>query len=338
MRISLIPHPAKLGPQTSGYNKRIYHLAAELAKRGHDIRVFTRSESEVAGKTVPFQRPDDSGHAFSWEEKMTFFAKAIKQSQDRDIINCQSDHMALPFAEFSAVPVIHTLITSALPEEAVKLLRVYRNRLFSAVSDEVKDKFCFLDFAAVVYNGIDSESFAFGPESGDYFLTLSRIEPGKAVHKAVQAFYGRRERLYLAGQIHDHAYYNSEIKPYLGKNIEYLGAYAPKDFQRKAELIRQARAVLCLTESGEGFSNVVMEALVSGTPVIASARPSFQKIIHNGQNGFIVRTRDDIIKAAAKAGTISRQNCRQTITESYTIGSMADQYEKLFQTYAQKNR
>lgn len=334
MKISLVPHPAKLSRYASGYNKRIYHLAEGLISQGHKVKVFTRSESDVPGKVVPIKRKQPAAEPLSLEEKKAFFREAIRQSRDADIINCQSDHMALPYTYGHPVPVIHTLITSALPDDAVGRLKQYRNGLFSAVSDEVADKFAFLNFVGVVYNGCDTGSFTFNEAPSDYFLTFCRIEPTKAVHKAVRCVYKAGLKMKIAGSIGDQEYFKQEIEPYLGGGIEYVGVYKPEDFVRKVKLIQEARAVFCLTESGEGFSNTLMEGLACGAPVIASSLPSFQKVIQNGCNGFITESEEEISQAISKVPNVDRWQCRQTILDNYTIEHMVDGYNKLFQKYA----
>lgn len=246
--------------------------------------------------------------------------------------------MALPYAVGSEAPVIHTLITSALPPDAVDLLRLYSGELFSAVSNEVAGKFSFLKFAGIVYNGCDTESFTFSQAPGDYFLSFGRIEPGKAVDKAVRAAAKAGIKLKIAGSISDQGYFEEKIKPYLGERIAYIGVFRPKDFGRKVELIQGARAVFCLTESGEGFSNTMMEALACGAPVIASPLPSFKAIIRDGSNGFIVQNEQEILESIGKIRQVERWQCRQTILDNYTTKHMVDGYFKLYEKYARQDQ
>jgi len=80
-----------------------------------------------------------------------------------------------------------------------------------------------LQVVAVVYHGIDAESYPFCRDKEDYFVYVGRIDKTKGVHVAVEAARRAGRRLVIAGSVADKAYFEEHIKPYLGADITYLG-------------------------------------------------------------------------------------------------------------------
>ena len=77
---------------------------------------------------------------------------------------------------------------------------------------------------------------------------------------------------------------------------------------RKA--LGSARALLHLINFDEPFGLSVVEALASGTPVIASNRGSMPELIDHGVTGFLVDSVDEAVDAIGRIGEIDRAACR----------------------------
>ncbi len=338
MKISIVPQPGMIGPRYGGYNKRMYYLSRELSKLGHKVKIFALppgSQTDGANliSDIPFgERP----YIYRLETKQHFIAEAINRSQDADIINCQTDHLGLIFDRFSKVPIVHTLITSNLPDIAVHMLKLYKNLNYSAVSSAPKNKFNFLKFKGVVYNGCDVENFQFNEKPKDYFLVLSRLSKDKGIHRAALAAKKLNIKLNIAGKCMDENYCKNIIKPLLGDGIKYIGSFGPLRFEEKIKTIQNAKAVFSLSESDEGFSNTILESLSCGTPVIAWDQFSYREIIKSGKNGFIVKNKRELYHAIKHIDEIDRKKCRETVLKKYTYRHMAQGYEKLFKKILKK--
>jgi len=99
----------------------------------------------------------------------------------------------------------------------------------------------------------------------------------------------------------------------------------------KNGFIGRARALLFPIEWPEPFGLVLIEAMATGTPVIAFGRGSVPEIIEDGVTGFIV---DDIAAAAAAvplARQLDRRAIRQRFEERFTAERMARDYLTLYQ-------
>ena len=83
-----------------------------------------------------------------------------------------------------------------------------------------------------------------------------------------------------------------------GETVRFLGAMPQAHL---AQWIRAAD-LLCLPSRNEGTPNVVIEALASGTPVVASAVGAVPDFVRDGQTGFLARPDDapDLGRALAR--------------------------------------
>lgn len=125
--------------------------------------------------------------------------------------------------------------------------------------------------------GIELNRFTLHPEPGAYLLFLGRIHPAKGTHTAISVAREAGVPLLIAGIVQDHDYFETVIRPHLdGQAVNYLGPVEPT--QRDA-LLGGAAALLHLIDFDEPFGLSVVEALATGTPVIASARGSLPEII-----------------------------------------------------------
>jgi len=76
----------------------------------------------------------------------------------------------------------------------------------------------------------------------------------------------------------------------------------------------------------------VVEALASGTPVIASNRGSMPELIDHGVTGFLVNSVDEAVEAIGRIGEIDRTACRAAASARFTVDHMADRYLQLYRS------
>jgi glycosyltransferase involved in cell wall biosynthesis len=89
--------------------------------------------------------------------------------------------------------------------------------------------------------------------------------------------------------------------------------------------------MLHLINFDEPFGLSVIEAMASGTPVIASNRGSMPELITHGVNGFLVDGTEQAIAALDRLPEIDRAMVRKTVADRFSIDRMADQYVTLYQ-------
>ena len=100
----------------------------------------------------------------------------------------------------------------------------------------------------------------------------------------------------------------------------------------RTKALGAAYALLHLINFDEPFGLSVVEALASGTPVIASNRGSMPELIEHGVTGFLVNSVDEAVDAIGRIGEIDRAACRAAASARFTVDHMADRYLELYRS------
>lgn len=161
----------------------------------------------------------------------------------------------------------------------------------------------------VIPNYYDPEDYEFSVDKDDYLLYLGRLGPGKGLHIAEQLADVIGERLVIAGS-----------GKYEGHH-EYIGVAGP---ERRKQLLRDAKAVICASTYLEPFCGVHVEAMLSGTPVISTDWGAFTEYNKHGVTGYRCRTFEQFKWAVENIENISPRDCyaqglRFTIENVYPL-------------------
>ena len=215
--------------------------------------------------------------------------------------------------------LVTSLLSEALVARGVDVTYV-------AISDA--DRAPGLRYAATIHHGIPPDDFHFDAGGGEDLLFFGRIHPDKGAAEAVEVARRSGRRLVMAGIIQDEAYHAREIAPAIdGRAVTYLGPVGGED---RVRTLGRARALLHLINFDEPFGLSVIEALASGTPVIARRRGSMPELVDDGVTGFLVHTIDEAAAAVARIGEIDRAAGRAAVIERFTVDRMADRYLALY--------
>ena len=74
----------------------------------------------------------------------------------------------------------------------------------------------------------------------------------------------------------------------------------------------------------------MIEALASGTPVIALGRAAAPEIVDHGRTGFLCADEDAMVAAVRDVGQIDRQACRTAAERRFSVERMARDYVGLY--------
>lgn len=174
--------------------------------------------------------------------------------------------------------------------------------------------------AIVVENGVDLERYRPRPGAYDYALTLGRICPEKNFPDAIDAAKRAHVPLLVAGQVHAYdsheRHFRDAILPRLGPGARFLG---PVRGARKIRLLSGARCVLVPSLVQETSSLVALEALASGTPVIAYRAGALADIVEDGRTGFLVDDVASMAEAIANVGSLDRSACRESAERRFDL-------------------
>ena len=59
---------------------------------------------------------------------------------------------------------------------------------------------------------------------------------------------------------------------------------------------------------------------------------SCREVIKDGQTGFLVKNVDEAMRALQRLGDIDRHTCRHRVRENFSIETMVNAYERVYQT------
>lgn len=131
----------------------------------------------------------------------------------------------------------------------------------------------------VIPNSFYVSDFDFRIKKDNYLLYLGRIIPMKGIVKAVKIAKKLGLKLVVAGP----GDFEKELKMKVPKHVEIVGPVGP---EKRRGLLSNAMALLCITDYWEPFGGVHIEAMLSGTPPIASDNGGFVHTIRSGWNGY----------------------------------------------------
>lgn len=196
-----------------------------------------------------------------------------------------------------------------------------------------------LRFGPDLQNGVDCGAFAPSAEHDDYLLVLSRIAPEKGVHIALELAHQLDLPLLLAGRVYAYEaherYFSQQVAPLLDTRRRFIGAVGMPE---KAALLARARCLIVPSLTAETSSLVSMEALASGTPVVAFDRGALAEVVRHGETGFLTRTRSEMCHALGRLGQISRAACRQAAEETFSETSMFERHVRLYHDLTRGSR
>ena len=326
-------------------------LADGLVDRGHEVTIFGAEGSDTKAKCI-------SGglHSLADYEEIKDSCEGTREKERRDrfITMCDQYLLGLLYrmAQDGAFDIIHihppfpqnvicfapmvttpTIVTlhdpaSALWHQFLFPLYEYAPQLsFVSISRTQRRALPALHYAGTVYNGIEVEDYPFKSTSGDYLLFAGRLVPEKGVAEAVHVARRANEKLLIAGSRIEQDYFDAEVKPFLGEQIQFLGMVK---FNEMPQLYEKAKALVFPIKWEEPFGLVMAEAMACGTPVIAFRRGSVPEIIVDGKTGFIVDNEEDMVEAVKRIDTIDRAECRKHVERNFSMERMVDEYAKVY--------
>lgn len=175
-----------------------------------------------------------------------------------------------------------------------------------------------------VVNGIDPEQYCFCESPDDYVLFLASLESAadKGLDVALRLATRHHLRLIVAGTGKTRQVIEQTAQQCRAAGAEFVGDVRGIT---KARLLAQARALLFPTQVNEGFGLAMVEALVSGTPVIASSNGACPEIVTR-EVGFVCRSEHDYDNALHHVAEIARRSCRERALRHFHYQRMAADY------------
>ncbi len=360
MRIALVAPlvSAIAQPYLGGAQALLADLAQGLIQRGHSVTLFARDDSFVPGISIePVNVPDsvtpanfsqplqergaDAGFFSQANLFLELFLKLQQRSDEFDLVHVHAfDWPAYACSTLiRAIPVMHTLHLPAIAPEINAALRVLDQQghplTLTTVSHACAQTYAsYTPIDHVIYNGLDLDAIPFKPKTpvDASLLFAGRIAPEKGVEAAIEIAEKAGYRLLIAGGIYDRRYYEQRVLPKLrraGGRVTYLG-----QLERLAlwKVMGQALGLLFPIEWDEPFGLTAVEAMATGTPVIAFRRGAAAEVVRHGETGFLVEPGERAHAAALVDDLfdIPRAHCRAHVETHFSLQQMLDAYEQVY--------
>jgi glycosyltransferase involved in cell wall biosynthesis len=303
-------------------------LTEGLVARGHEVTLFATGDS-ITAATLSSTAPTGWSEDPSVDTKVaecTHIAAAFERADEFDLIHNGFDFLPLTYSRLVDTPLV-TTIHGFSSDRILPVYERYDDRsAYVAISDS--DRSPALHYAATIHHGIDTDAFALHRRPGAHLLFFGRIHPDKGTAEAIAVAARARRPLVIAGIVQDQAYFDEQVAPHLdGDRVRFIGPVAAAD---RAEVLGGAHALLHLIGFDEPFGFSVVEAMASGTPVVAYGRGSMAELIDHGRTGYVVGDVDQAVLAVERVGLLDRARVRAVAVERFHHDRMVDAYVDVY--------
>ena len=327
-------------------------IAEGLARKGHSITFFgpegttlnngvvveTCNIRPIASTSLDLDKQVATNDLFSDYRFGLYDAVMARAMLERardgefDCVIFNHFESVLPLASlFPTVPIVYILHDN-MDEHRREVLELHSspNQFFISISNNQRRNIPDLNYIATVYNGVDTEHFAFSDKHEDYLFMAGRVVPEKGVKEAVQIAQQTKRRLLIAGSLspQNYWYFDEHIKPFLDDKILFLGML---DRDQLVKYYQKAAAVLAPIQWDEPFGLSMAEANSCGTPVVAFRRGSVPEVVDDGKSGYIVDNSAEMILAIEKLEKISPKDCAARVQKNFSEEIMVNNYERVLQ-------
>jgi len=343
MRIAQIAPPwISVPPRGYGGTEWVVQqLCDGLTVRGHQVTLYASGDSRTAAElcsVFPEQIPQFMGLP-SFEARHSGYALAdiLSRTGERafDLVHDHSGYFVVATSGLLPLPPILHTIHSAFDEVTSGFYEQYGQAVaYNAISEYQRSMGPVgMNWAGVVHNAIDLSAWPFQAEKDDYLLAFGRVCEAKGFHLSIEVARRAGRRLVMAGALQPQYadYFHEVIEPELNDHIVFVGEVADS---RRRDLFANAAAFLFPILWPEPFGLVMIEAMASGTPVIALRNGSVPEVIDDGATGFIVKDVDQMVDAVGRLHEIDGAACRRAVEERFTVDRLVTDYESLYRRLA----
>lgn len=326
-----------------GVQAHVVELAQVLIERGHKVSVLAPASEGTelpdyvvsAGRAVAI--PYNGSVA-----RLTFGPVAYSRvrrwiaDNDFDVLHIHEPNapslsmLAMKIAEGPIVATFHTSTTKSLVLSTFQgVLQPYLEKISGRIAvSELARRWQVESLgsdAVEIPNGVDVSAFANAepfegyPRPGRTVLFLGRYdEPRKGMAVLLGALPPLVERhpdlqILVVGR-GDEERLHKEAGRY-AKHLRLLGQVSDEE---KASALRSADVYCAPNLGGESFGIVLVEAMASGTPVVASELDAFRRVLRDGTAGVLTPIGDSAALASALDGMLSDADRRRAIVDVAT--------------------
>lgn len=319
-------------PRYGGTEAVLDVLARGLQASGHDVVLATTGDATCP---VPFVRATPWALGTDQATPINEAAHVLEAYEQLGEVDLVHDHTLVgPLAgpHITNAPIVTTNHAPFLGAMATYYRHVSTTVPVIAISHAQAALATGVRIAAVIHHGIEVDAVPMGNGQGGYALFLGRMSPEKGVVHAIEIARRAGIPLRIAAKMREpaeHAYFETAVRPLLGADAEYIGEVGGRD---KLALLGDAVALVNPIAWPEPFGMVMIEAMATGTPVIATSVGSAPEIVADGLAGFLASTVEDLADRLRRASSLDRWAVRRWAAEHFSASTMVDAHVRFYRS------
>lgn len=329
-----------------GVQEHAYHLAAALKKIGHKVTVFVPNRRSIL---LPYPNARTIGEFSEIPLPIGYDISYISKKEGENYAEMISGkkfdfiHIHDPFMPFLTyellnvlkLPIVTTYHATWETGSALEAFRGFLPWLKDPLSKKVVGSIfvsrrtmeCWREIfndkteKSIIANGIDRSLFrkkAKTKKDRTEILFLARLVPKKGLHlllKSIKILVARRKniRLSVVGEGPDKQRMIDYVrKNKLGQYVKFHGYVKKKD---KPRYYQQAD-IFCAPYVNEGFGITLLEAMATGTPIVALENNAFSEVLKTyPASELIVKEKNAVKMADAIETLIDDEKLKQKIVK-----------------------
>jgi glycosyltransferase involved in cell wall biosynthesis len=334
MRIALVSTPFLAVPPRDygGTELVVYELAEGLREHGHQVTLFATGDSRTSAKLESlYAEPQWPPGVLADLNHISWAMQRVARRRF-DVVHAHSAVALAMTRLLPDLPLIYTLHHER-DEQLSSFYRYFPEVRYIAISEDQKGREIALPNIDVIHHGLCPSYFGVTTQPQEYVAFVGRFARVKGPHTAIDVAACAGLPIYVAGEVHevDADFGEQEVLPRLQRpHVHYLGVIG---MRAKVPLLRDARALLAPIEWNEPFGLILIEAMLSGCPVVAFCSGSVPELIEPGRTGFIVRTAEEMAQVIRPGGVLDnfdRRGCRARAIERFSRERMVTDHERLY--------
>ncbi|MFE9655998.1 glycosyltransferase family 4 protein [Micromonospora sp. NPDC006431] len=323
-------------PGYGGVEQVVTGLVNGLVDQGHRVTVFgagrdhgTAAEFVSTCEDLQYDRLGESLPELAHLAQVN----RLVDPADFDVVH---DHTTIGplVAGRRSVPTVATVHGNPVGEFGTMLGIVDEGVGLVAISHAQRRANPGLPWVGTVHNAMPLRDFPRKRTPGEGpVLWLARFSPDKGPDVAIRACRAAGLPLTLAGKCNEPAerrYFEQVVEPLLDDDVSLV---LNADREAILQLLLDARCLIMPIQWEEPFGMAMLEAMATGTPVVALRRGAVPELVRPGLTGLLCEHPDELPAALRDSILLDPTDCVAHVAENFSAVRMALGYESVYRRF-----